>query len=90
LNTHHLGDITATKGNTAARTKKAWASALGLELWEVEGLVNFTNNGLFRLDTNSSSYQEGYHELFFAISYLAKIKTKQYGDGAKSYGCSCS
>ncbi|NQY88623.1 MAG: inovirus Gp2 family protein [Colwellia sp.] len=85
---NHLGDITADKGNTAARIKKAWASAIGLELWEVEGLVNFTNNGLFRLDSNSPSYQEDYHDLFFAISYLAKLRSKNFGDGTKSLGCS--
>ena len=83
-----LGDITADVGNTAARIKKAWRSALGLELREAAGLVHFTDNGLFRLDVNSSSFNDDYCNLFHAISYLAKAKTKHYGDGTKSFGCS--
>jgi len=83
-----LGDITADKGNMAARIKKAWASALQLELRETTGLVNFTDNGVFWLDVNSQSYNQDYCNLFFAISYLAKAKTKHYGDGTKSFGCS--
>jgi hypothetical protein len=84
----HLGDITAIEGNMAARIKKAWASALGLELREIVGLVHFTNNGLFRLNANSPSFTQDYHNLFEAISYLAKAKTKHFGDGTKSFGCS--
>lgn len=83
-----LGDITATEGNTAARIKKAWASALGLELHEAAGLVHFTDNGVFRLDVNSKTFNDDYCNLFYAISYLAKAKTKHYGDGTKSFGCS--
>jgi hypothetical protein len=82
-----LGDITADKGNMAARIKQAWASALGLELRETAGLVHFTNNGVFRLDVNSKTYNDDYCNLFFAISYLAKAKTKHFGDGTKSFGC---
>lgn len=83
-----LGDITADKGNMAARIKKAWASALGIELHQAAGLVHFTDNGVFRLDVNSKTYNDDYCNLFYAISYLAKAKTKHYGDGTKSFGCS--
>jgi hypothetical protein len=83
-----LGDITADKENMAARIKKAWASALALELHEAAGLVHFTDNGVFRLDVNSKTYNEDYCNLFYAISYLAKAKTKHFGDGSKSFGCS--
>jgi hypothetical protein len=83
-----LGDITADKGNMAARIKKAWASALGIELHQAAGLVHFTDNGVFRLDVNSPSFNDDYCNLFFAISYLAKAKTKHFGGGAKSFGCS--
>lgn len=83
-----LGDITAIKDNMAARIKKAWASALREELWAIEGLVHFTDNGVFRLNANSPSYTNDYCELFYAISYLAKARTKHFGDGVKSFDCS--
>jgi len=85
---NHIGDITAIEGNLAARIKKAWASSLGMELWEVSGLVNFTENGLYRLNCNSPEYNKVYHALFERLSYFAKANTKHYGEGCHSFGSS--
>jgi hypothetical protein len=85
---HTLGDIQASTGNLASRIKKAWASALALELFASEGLVNFTNNGQFWVDVNSSSYIDNYQDLFKAMSYLAKAKTKNYSNYSHSFGSS--
>lgn len=82
------GDITADKGNTAARIQQAWASALGLDFESVRGLVDFTHNGVFELDANSGSFTHITGELFKAASYLAKVVTKKYGDGTKNFSCS--
>tara|TARA_R110001599_G_C12115419_1_gene648394 strand:+ start:284 stop:958 length:675 start_codon:yes stop_codon:yes gene_type:complete len=83
-----LGDIRAIEGNMAARIKKAWASALDLELRAVTGLVHFTRNGVFHLDSNSEYFNQNYNNCFEACSYLAKAKTKHYGSRMKSFGCS--
>lgn len=85
---NYLGVITATEGNLAARIKKAWASALNLELWQADPLVHFNNQGVFRLDVNSPSYVADYKNLFFALSYFTKAYSKHYGDGSNSFGYS--
>jgi hypothetical protein len=85
---HTLGDINASMGNTASRIKKAWASALGLELFQLKGLVNFTRNGQFWIDVNADIYINNYLGLFKAMSYLAKADTKDYVDNSHSFGTS--
>lgn len=83
---HCLGDIGAANGNMAARIKRAWASALGVDLESVNGCVNFS--GDFYLDVNDPWFDAQMWKFFEAISYLAKVATKNYGDGAKNFSCS--
>lgn len=85
---HLLGDFKTSSGNLASRIKKAWASALGFELFESKGLVDFTENGHFWIDANSENYITEYQSLFKAMSYLAKAQTKNYGDYSHSFGAS--
>lgn len=82
------GDITAEKGNTAARIQQAWASALGVDFYTASGLVDFTRDGVFHLDAHSLDLNHDAGELFKAASYLAKVVTKHYGDGTKNFSCS--
>lgn len=83
----YLGDITANEGNTAARIKKAWASALGVDINQVNGLVEFVRD--FLLDSNDPWLAaRSLDECFKACSYLTKVVSKQYGNGTKNFSCS--
>jgi hypothetical protein len=83
---HTLGDITAEEGNMAARIKKAWASALGVDMNNVRGLVEFC--AVYYLDRNDPWNEMNLWPLFEACSYLAKVGTKQYGDRSKNFSSS--
>jgi hypothetical protein len=85
---NQLGLFTKDQGNMAARIKKAWASALGVELWEIDGAVHFSDNPTYMVDKNKPDYKERYEELFYRLSYFAKLDTKVYGDSSKNFGCS--
>lgn len=83
-----LGNVYFDDGNMAARIKKAWASALGVELFEVEGLVYFPKSCVYQVDANSPSFLKKNSNLFERLSYLAKSETKNYGDRSNAFGCS--
>lgn len=70
----------------AARINKAWARVLGIDMNAVRGLVEFC--GEFHLDRNSPWFEKDIWPLFEAISYLAKVVTKHFGDGTKNFSCS--
>ena len=74
--------------NLANRIRSAWASALGCSWEESQGLVNYTENGIYRVDANSPSLWDSYSELFERLSYFAKTKTKTFGNGKNNFGCS--
>lgn len=83
---YYLGDVDALEGNMAARINKAWASALGLDILQVDGLVEFIAE--FHLDGNDPWVCSQIWPLFECASYLAKLVTKQYGNGRKNFSCS--
>jgi plasmid rolling circle replication initiator protein Rep len=86
----NLGNFNNHRGNLSSRISQAWASALKVDYIDVVrlGLVHFCKNGCYWLDKNSASYNTNKSELFFRISYLAKLHTKYYGDHQNSFGCS--
>lgn len=83
-----LGDFKSTKANTAQRIKKAWCSALSCEDDKSDGLVHYAKKGVYILDKNALSFKTTYSDLYYRISYFAKKRTKVYGTGVRSFGCS--
>lgn len=83
-----MGDYSATNGNMAARIKKAWATALGIAVEDAAGLVHFPENATYRLNTVNYPDCFGLPDLFYRVSYFAKVQTKQYGDESNHFGCS--
>lgn len=76
----------------------AWCRALHLIEDASSGFVHLPGR-LMRVNINDSNPQESYDEFMKVeatplesvahwISYLAKIDTKQYGQGGRSFGCS--
>ena len=82
-----LGDFN-NKNNLSYKIKKAWSSALDVDIDEGSRLVNFPANLLYWLDKNAKNYDTVLDDLFYRTSYLAKLKTKNFGDGTRSFGCS--
>ncbi len=84
-----LGKYADEQGrNMATRIWKAWSSALRRLPEESNGLVHFPNNPTYRLNVNSPEFWSLKAELFRRLSYFAKLETKEYGTGSRSFGCS--
>lgn len=75
-------------GNTAQRIQMAWARALGLWVTDVGGLVHFHDRGVYHLYRQQADFTTVYHNLFYHLSYFAKVETKQYGTGKRCFGSS--
>lgn len=80
-----LGKYEAGRDNMYNRLQDAWASALGLPLDAVVGLVEIPANPYYhiRRDDNVSIA-----EFFFRASYLCKSATKSFGNGSHGFGAS--
>ncbi|WP_420030616.1 inovirus Gp2 family protein [Pseudomonas oryzihabitans] len=83
---NYLGKLQSDNSNMISRMEEAWASALGLTLDQVEGLVEIPENAMYRMDHRSNSAR--ILDLFHRASYLCKAVTKTYGDGQHGFGCS--
>ena len=80
-----LGKFEMDRDNLFNRLHEAWASALGLSINQVVGLVEFPRNPFYTLrrdDTKSVA------EFFYRASYLCKAETKFYGNGVHGFGSS--
>ena len=83
-----LGKYSGSETSLACFIKKAWASALKLNVFELAGGVHFVNNASYHLLRNEGRASVSYHDAFYRLSYFAKLKSKHYGDSKKSFNCS--
>lgn len=84
---HRLGDY-QSEGNLSSMVNSAWASALGCFDDEVRHLVHFPDKGCYYINKNSDDYHQQLEDLFRRVSYLAKKRTKCYGEGYRNFGTS--
>lgn len=82
-----LGKLESDNANIFHRLEEAWASALGLPVHCVRGLVHIPDNATYRIHRDEPM---GLAALFHRASYLCKAATKVYGYGHHGFGCSCS
>jgi len=80
-----LGSFTSKQRNTCHRLEEAWASALGLPVAAVDGLVHIPDDPTYKLRRGD---QQGMNDLFHRASYLCKAATKSYGNWQHGFGCS--
>lgn len=80
-----LGAYELGRDNLFNRLHEAWASALGLSIESVVGLVELPENPFYLLRRED---QEKLSEFFFRLSYLCKAATKYYGNGVHAFGTS--
>lgn len=83
-----LGNFKSFDKGLAGMINTAWASALKLDHWNAIGTVNFPENPLYHLQEGSPDFAQVFQEAFYRASYLAKAKTKTYGNRYRSFGVS--
>ena len=84
---YRSGDY-SSDGSLASMIIAAWSSALGCSVASSFRLVHFPKNHGYYLNEKSSEFSQQYSDLFYRISYLAKKRTKRYGEGSRCFGCS--
>lgn len=68
---------------------QAWESALGVSFRHAWNLVHIPKSACYRLKASDNpENDEEYCSLYKRLSYMAKDKSKNYGTGRNSYGCS--
>lgn len=85
---YHLGDYDLDRGSLRTMITTAWCSALAINSEEGQHLIHYAEKGVFELtrkDVESGYYPGGFLE---RIDYMAKEKSKVFGDGNRNFGCS--
>ncbi|WP_043500459.1 inovirus Gp2 family protein, partial [Pseudomonas aeruginosa] len=90
-----LGLLSSERVNMISRIEESWASALGLLMSEVDGLVHIPENPTYRIDRHPRMRKVAWSEhkvlvdelpdLFYRASYLCKKATKSYGDRQRGF-----
>ncbi len=80
-----LGKFEMERNNLFNRLHEAWASALGVNIESVVGLVELPNNPFYQLRRDDP---ESVAAFFYRVSYLCKADTKVFGDGIHAFGAS--
>lgn len=80
-----LGKFELDRDNLFNRLHEAWASALGLSVDRVIGLVELPKNPFYVLRRNDP---ETVSDFFYRVSYLCKAETKVFGGGTHAFGTS--
>ena len=82
---HTVGRYDSAQQNLYSRIHAAWASALGIPVYDVYGLVHIPVNAEYHLTRNDPEDMGRY---FRRVSYLCKAATKVYGNRCRVFGCS--
>jgi len=80
-----LGKIESGRDNMFNRLEGAWATALGMSVEAVRGLVEIPDNPYYHLQRHELAGQAAF---FYRASYLCKAATKAFGDGSHAFGAS--
>lgn len=84
-----VGRLGSDRVNMISRMEEAWASALGLSVCQVRGLVHIPENSEYRIDRYVRSRDtDELPALFRRSSYLCKKATKRFGDRQRGFDTS--
>lgn len=82
-----VGRLGSPNDNLIRRVQEAWASALGVPVWQAESAVHLPENAEYRID-RCPRKGDKLPDLFYRASYLCKRATKLYGNGRWGFGAS--
>ncbi|MEL7631414.1 inovirus Gp2 family protein [Pectobacterium aroidearum] len=85
---YHLGDFNMDDDTLRTMITSAWCSALNLTPEEGQHLVQYPTNGKYVLHRDDILNDIYPSDLLNRIDYLTKVKSKIFGDGYRSFGCS--
>lgn len=84
-----IGRLGSERVNMISRIEESWASALGLPVDQVRGLVHIPKDAEYRVDREIRCGKvDELPALFYRASYLCKKATKSYGDRQRGFGAS--
>lgn len=78
-----LGEFNPNSRSLYSMISAAWANALRMDQGLADGLIHIPENPIYRINR-----REKYAELFYRISYFAKLATKQFGTKSHNFGAS--
>lgn len=81
----HIGEFSLGKNNMYTRLHGSWASALGIYILDVPGLIHIPVNPCYRIDSNDD---DSFAKAFHRISYFCKISSKNFKLSCHSFGTS--
>ncbi|HEO9249149.1 TPA: inovirus Gp2 family protein, partial [Enterobacter kobei] len=85
---YHLGDFNLDEDTLRTMITSAWCSALSLTTEEGQHLVQYPSNGKYTLNRDDILNDIYPGDLLNRIDYLTKVKSKNFDDGYRSFGCS--
>ncbi|WP_431224936.1 inovirus Gp2 family protein [Serratia sp. L9] len=85
---YHLGDYDLNRNTLRTMITTAWYSALGIPIDGSGKLVNYPSNGKYLLNRKRDNFEKTYNDLMNRVDYMTKVRTKIFGDGDRSFGCS--
>jgi hypothetical protein len=78
-----LGKFNPHSGSLYGMISSAWACALGMDEHPAVGLVSTPRNHIYRINRG-----EKYDDLFYRLSYFAKLASKLFGSASHNFGAS--
>ncbi|WP_047604798.1 inovirus Gp2 family protein [Pseudomonas putida] len=84
-----MGRLGSERVNIISRMEESWASALGISVDNISGLVHIPEKAVYRINRDgygNDVYQ--LREMFCRASYLCKTATKSYGDRQRAFDTS--
>lgn len=89
-NYNSLANDNILRHRLASKIQEAWCRAIGLPVDVFRMLVHFPKHCVYYIHADRAPHEveEDRAELIYRVSYLAKDKTKHYGNGYRSFGCS--
>lgn len=80
-----VGYYSTENNNMFSRIHQAWGSALKTHTQHTKGLIHFPDNNNYLISRNNS---ESIKDAFYRVSYFCKLNSKEFNNGAHSFGVS--
>lgn len=81
----HIGKFSLDHDNLYARLHGAWASALGIYVDDVAGLIHIPDNPTYYIHRDDFA---SFEDAFYRVSYFCKFNSKDFNSGFHSFGSS--